>query len=70
MTDSTTRDGAGDDVAEQLKSMFASVVAADLDVAEKGRWHKRLIAITNTSKHDVARAREQLQRFSDEWNAM
>lgn len=70
MSDSSTSEGAGDDLADALKTMFTRVVAADLDAAEKGRWHKRLIAITNTSKNDVTRAGEQLHRFKDEWNAM
>lgn len=70
MSDAIRSDGADDDVADQLKTMFTCVVTADMDATEKGRWHKRLIAITNTSKHDVARAGEQLGRFIDEWNAM
>lgn len=56
-------------VAERLKDAFAAVIAAAIDAEEKGRWHQRLLAVTNMSKHDVARAREQLNRFDDAWNA-
>ncbi len=55
-------------VADQLKALFCEVVEADLPPDAKGRWHKRLIAITNTAKHDVGRAGAQLSRFIDEWN--
>ena len=61
---------AGAVVSEQLKVLFAQVVSADLPPDDKGRWHKRLIAITNTSKHDVVRAAEQLTRFQHEWNGI
>jgi hypothetical protein len=57
-------------VSETLKVAFDAVTTATLDVEEKGRWQRRLIAITNTSKHDVVRAQEQLQRFKEEWNAL
>lgn len=59
----------GTDVGDQLKALFAEVIAADLPPESKGRWHQRLLAITNTAKHDVGRAAEQLRRFTDEWNA-
>jgi hypothetical protein len=55
-------------VAAALKDAFAEVAQADIDGADKGRWQRRLLAITNTSKHDVARADEQLARYRDEWN--
>jgi hypothetical protein len=56
-------------VAADLKDAFAAVIAAPIDADEKGRWHQRLLAVTNMSKHDVARAHEQLIRFNDAWNA-
>lgn len=58
-----------DRISEQLKTLFAAVVTADLAPDEKGRWHQRLIAITNTTKRDLNRAAQQLERFVDEWNA-
>lgn len=64
----------GDDiaarVADTLKRAFEVVATAPLPADEKGRWHHRLIVITNTSKHDVGRAWQQLRRFIDEWNAL
>lgn len=63
---------AGSDVAAhvsaELKTLFAEIARADIDGAAKARWQKRLIAITNASKHDVARAAEQLARCRSEWN--
>ena len=56
-------------VSQGLKEAFEDVAHADVDGADKGRWQRRLIAITNTAKHDVARADEQLLRYRDEWNA-
>ena len=71
MTDAggTAPDDVAAQVAARLKDAFAAVMAAPLDADEKGRWHQRLLAVTNMSKHDVARAREQLDRFDDAWNA-
>lgn len=59
---------AGARVSTGLKAAFGEVARADIDVADKGRWQRRLIAITNTAKHDVARADEQLMRYRDDWN--
>ena len=64
------RSAADSELSQQLKSMFAEVVAADIPPADKGRWHQRLIAITNTAKRDLARADEQMNRFVEEWNAL
>lgn len=55
-------------VSTELKAAFDDVGRADIDGADKSRWHRRLIAITNTAKHDVARADEQLVRYRDDWN--
>ena len=63
-------DVAASRVAEQLKSAFAAVASSELPPEEKGRWHRRLLAVTNMTKHDVARAAEQMHRVIDEWNAL
>lgn len=60
----------GIDVGEWLRTTFADVAAAAISPPEKARWQKRLIAITNTSKHDLRRAEEQAKRFVEEWNAL
>jgi hypothetical protein len=65
---SDTPNESADRVSAALKSAFAEVANADIDGADKGRWQRRLIAITNTAKHEVTRADEQLVRFRDEWN--
>lgn len=67
--DSNSTSVAATRVAEQLLAAFADVAAADVPADVKGRWQRRLLAITNTSKHDVTRAGEQLDKFRDEWNA-
>ena len=56
-------------VADRLRSGFADIAAADVEPDVKGRWQRRLIAITNMAKHDVERADMQLDKFYDEWNA-
>ena len=70
MTDAggSAPDDVAAQVAAQLKDAFAAVIAAPIDADEKGRWQQRLLAVTNMSKHDVVRAREQLNRFDDAWN--
>ena len=67
--DSNTTSEASARVADGLRTAFADVAAADLAPDVKGRWQRRLIAITNMAKHDVARADVQLDKFHDEWNA-
>lgn len=67
--DSNATSEASARVADGLRTAFADVAAADVAPDVKGRWQRRLIAITNTAKHDVARADEQLDKFHDEWNA-
>lgn len=67
--DSNTAPEASVRVADGLRTAFADVAAADVAAEVKGRWQRRLIAITNMAKHDVARADVQLNKFHDEWNA-
>ena len=71
MTDADSNSTADDNVrlAEGLRNAFADVASADIDGESKGRWQRRLIAVTNMSKHDVSRALSQLEKFHDEWNA-
>ena len=57
-------------VSDTLREAFSVLATSSLDGDDKQRWQRRLIAITNMSKHDVARAHEQLQRFIGEWNAL
>ena len=56
-------------LADGLRDAFAAIAAASMPVDEKGRWQRRLLAITTASKRDVVRAREQLDRFRGEWDA-
>jgi hypothetical protein len=69
-TGSNSTSDAARRVSQTLKIAFEVVASSALAVDDKGRWQQRLIAITNTTKHDVTRAHEQLKNFSDEWNAL
>src|SRR5688500_3079644 len=66
---SATNDGGARERADGLKTAFAADAGANISGDEKGRLQQRLIAGTNMAKRDVVRAREQLARFNDEWNA-
>ena len=54
-------------VSEGLRDAFSLVAAAKLRPDEAGRWQRRLIAITNVAKRDLAGAWEQLERFQADW---
>lgn len=54
-------------VSDGLREAFAQVGAAKLRADEAGRWQRRLIAITNVAKRDLAGALEQLERFEADW---
>ena len=71
MTDADTNSSreSADHVAAALKAAFTALGDADIAAEEKARWHQRLLAVTNMSKRDVVRAREQLDHFDEEWNA-
>ena len=56
-------------VADGLRDAFAALGASSLPAEERARWQRRLLAITTTSKRDVARAQEQLGRFTLELDA-
>jgi hypothetical protein len=50
-----------------LKAALAAVGAADLPRDKRGRWQRRLVAITNTAKQDLGRAEAQIERFHVDW---
>jgi hypothetical protein len=50
-------------LADTLREAFHVLQEADLDVAERQRWQRRLIAITDAAKHDVQRAEVRIERF-------
>lgn len=54
------------DVTARLRDLYDRVDAAKASVEQKGRWHRRLIAITNAARDDLDRAEGQLVRFSAE----
>lgn len=57
----------GQELSDGLRDAFAAVARSPLLPDEKGRWQHRLIAITNSSKRDVTRARASLERFQRDW---
>ena len=60
-------DDSAIDLAEELKQAFAALGPADIPPEDKQRWQQRLIAITNSSKHDVATAAGRMERYWQEW---
>lgn len=56
-----------EEIGERLKTAFAALV--ELPPEQRPRWHQRLIAVTNTTKRDLSRAVEQLDRYDRDWAA-
>lgn len=54
------------DLTAQLRDLYDRVDAAKASAEQKGRWHRRLIAITNSARDDMDRAEGQLVRFTAE----
>lgn len=56
-------------VSEQLKAAFQALATPDLPDEDRPRWHQRLIAITNSAKHDLATAEQRLDSYWADWEA-
>lgn len=54
------------ELTEQLRELYDRVDAAKVSAEQKGRWHRRLIAITDSAKDDLDRAEGHLVRFTAE----
>lgn len=54
------------DLTERLRELYDRVDAAKASTEQKGRWHRRLIAITDSARDDLDRAEGQLVRFTAE----
>lgn len=54
------------ELTAQLRDLYARVDGARVSTEQKGRWHRRLIAITDAAREDLDRAEGQLVRFSAE----
>ncbi|MBW3561960.1 MAG: hypothetical protein KY437_05635 [Actinobacteria bacterium] len=54
------------EVTAQLRDLYSRVDGARVSTEQKGRWQRRLIAITDAAKDDLDRAEGQLVRFSAE----
>ena len=57
-----TEDLAGD-LATRLRDAHRRVARLDVPEDEKARAARRLLALTDASKHDLARASARLDRF-------
>lgn len=53
-------------LTEQLRDLYDRVDDAKVSADQKGRWHRRLIAITDAARDDMDRAEGQLVRFTAE----
>lgn len=51
-------------LTDRLREVRERLEAAKVSTEQKARWHRRLIAITNAAKEDLARADDQLTRFT------
>ena len=56
-------DALHDDLAQRLAAAHAQVRALQSSGAEKARATRRLLAISDASKHDLARASKRLDAF-------
>lgn len=54
-------------VGDQLKMAFQALASPSVPDADRPDWHRRLIAITNSSKHDLATAETRLDRYWADW---
>jgi hypothetical protein len=57
-------------VSQGLKEALAALGAADLGSGQRGRWQRRLMAITETATRDLAGAEMQLERFRTDWSRL
>jgi hypothetical protein len=54
-------------LTEGLRDAFARVASARLEGQQRDRWHRRLGAITDTARRNLAGAQAQLDRFDEDW---
>ncbi len=54
------------ELTAQLRELYDRVDAAKVSPEQKSRWHRRLIAITDSAKDDLDRAEGHLLRFTAE----
>jgi hypothetical protein len=56
-------DRQDDDLAEALRAAFSRLEALPMEPGRRATLYRRLIAITNTAKHDTATAVRRLEAF-------
>jgi hypothetical protein len=50
-------------VSTALRDCWSQLEGAKMSADSRGRWQRRLIAVTNVAKHDLTRAEAQLTRL-------
>lgn len=53
-------------LADRLRELHARIEDAKVSSEQRARWQRRIISITNAAKTDLARADDQLVRFTAE----
>jgi hypothetical protein len=54
-------------LTQGLHSAFTKVAEAKLNEGQRGRWQRRLVAISEAARADLPAASEQLARFERDW---
>jgi len=54
-------------LSEGLRDAFARLGSHELTEDQRGRWQRRLLAITNAAQRDLPRAQAQLDRYDADW---
>lgn len=68
-TDGPGDQARGDRVSTELKQAFQALIGDGIPAEDRPRWQQRLLAITNSAKHDLATAEERLDRWWQEFEA-
>ncbi|WP_370327270.1 hypothetical protein [Euzebya sp.] len=56
-------------LGDDLKLAFRALASPDVAEDRRPDWHRRLIAITNSAKHDVATAEGRMARWWADFEA-
>jgi len=54
-------------LTEGLRSALSRVASARLTAGQRARWQRRLAAITDAARTDLAKAQAQLERYDEDW---
>lgn len=54
-------------LSEGLREAFDRLGASDVTEDQRGRWQRRLLAITDAAKRDLPEAQAQMDRYRSDW---